>query len=58
MMNKQALEKILKGIIYTGYKSNIINKEQEILNLKRRRDKYSESSIVLAAYLEILNKEK
>jgi hypothetical protein len=39
-------------------KTNITTKEWERLNLKRRTDKLSESSIKLAAHTQILKKQK
>jgi hypothetical protein len=39
-------------------KTNITMKEWKILNLKRRTDTYSESSIELAAHTQILKQQK
>jgi hypothetical protein len=49
MTTKLPLKKILKA-----KKKNITTKRQEILNLKKRADKNSESSIDLAAHTKII----
>jgi hypothetical protein len=45
MTTKPPLQKILKEILTQKMKTNITTNEREILNLKRRKDKYSENSI-------------
>jgi hypothetical protein len=42
---KPSLQKILKGILHTEYENMHTTKGWEILKVKRRTDKYPESSI-------------
>jgi hypothetical protein len=59
MTTKPPFQKILKGNLHTQKtKTNITMKGWEELKLIRRTDKYSESSIELAAYTQILKKTK
>jgi hypothetical protein len=52
MTTKPPLQKILKGM--QNMKTNIIMKGQEVLNLMRRTDKHSESSIESVVHTQIL----
>jgi hypothetical protein len=58
MTTKTPLQKILKGILHTEDKTNITMKCWEILNLKRRIDKYSERCINVAAHTQIFKQQK
>jgi hypothetical protein len=58
MTTKPPLQKILKGILYKKMKTNITMKGQKVLNLIRRKDKHSESSIESAAYTQVLKQQK
>jgi hypothetical protein len=55
MTTKPQLQKILKGILHTKVKANVTMKGWKVLNLMRRTDKHSESSIELATPTQILN---
>jgi hypothetical protein len=54
MTSKPPLQKILKGILYREDENIIIMKGQEVLNLMRRTDKYSNNNIESAAHTQIL----
>jgi hypothetical protein len=57
MLTKPPLQKILKGILHTEDENKQNHKGQEVLNLIRRTDKHSESSIEWLHTLKFLNKK-
>jgi hypothetical protein len=58
MTTKPLLQKILKGILYTEDKNRQTMKGWEGLTFRRKTDKHSESSIQLAAHMQILKQQK
>jgi hypothetical protein len=58
MITKPSLEKILMESYIEKIKTNITMKGQEVLNLIRRTDKHSESSIESVAHPKILKQQK
>jgi RNase H-fold protein (predicted Holliday junction resolvase) len=58
MTTKPPLQKILQGILHTEDEANKSTRGQEVLNHRRRKNKYSESIIDSAAHNQILKQQK
>jgi hypothetical protein len=58
MTTNPPLEKILKGILHTEDENKHNLERVELLNLKRRANKQSESSIELVAHTQTITQEK
>jgi hypothetical protein len=54
MTTKSPLQKVLKGVLHSEDKNKHNHKRMGSINLKRRTNKYRESSIELVAHTQIL----